>query len=286
MTTGPRDLRLSARRTDAERVVPVRHPLRWAFIVVVALFLVMLAHGLVTNRQFKWPLVAAYLFNEEVVAGVARTVGLTAAAMAMGLVLGTALALMRLSESRFLSGLSWSYVWFFRATPVLVQIIFWYNFGALYAMFSLGVPFGPELLTFKINNVITPLAAALLGLGLNQAAYTAEIIRGGIISVDRGQTEAALALGMSGALVYRRIVLPQAMRVIIPPVGNEVISMVKNSTLVSVIALAELLYSVQLIYSRTYQTIPLLVVACVWYLAIVSVLSVGQHFLERRYGRR
>jgi polar amino acid transport system permease protein len=169
---------------------------------------------------------------------------------------------------------------------VLVQLIFWYNFGALYAHITLRIPFGPVLFSANTNNLITPLFAALAGLGLAQAAYTAEVIRGGIVSVPRGQTRAALALGMRPATIFWRIVFPQAMKVIIPPVGNEVISMVKNTSLVSVIALAELLYTAQLIYARTYETIPLLIVASLWYLAIVSILSVAQHFLERRYRQR
>jgi len=204
----------------------------------------------------------------------------------MGLVLGTLLAVMRLSPNLLLSTLSWLYIWFFRSVPVLVQLIFWYNFGALYATISLGIPFGPTLYSASTNALITPMFAALAGLGLAQAAYTAEVIRAGIVSVPHGQTRAARALGMQPMTIFRRIVLPQAMRVIIPPVGNEVISMVKSTSLVSVIALSELLYTAQLIYARTYETIPLLIVASLWYLIIVSVLSVGQHVLERKFRQR
>ena len=168
---------------------------------------------------------------------------------------------------------------------MLVQLIFWYNFGALYPAITLRLPFGPVLYAAGINSVITPLTAALAGLGLAQAAYTAEVIRAGILSVPRGQTRAARALGMRPATTFFRVVFPQAMRVIIPPVGNEVISMVKNTSLVSVIALADLLYTAQLIYARTYETIPLLIVASLWYLIIVSILTAGQHVLELRYGR-
>ena len=182
--------------------------------------------------------------------------------------------------------MSWAYIWFFRSVPALVQLIFWYNFGALYPVIALRVPMGPTLFSANTNTLITPMFAALAGLGLAQAAYTAEVIRGGIASVPRGQTRAALALGMGPLTIFRRIIFPQAMRVIIPPVGNEVISMVKNTSLVSVIALAELLYTAQLIYARTYETIPLLIVASLWYLIVVSVLSVGQSFLEHRYRAR
>lgn len=268
---------------DADVIVPVRHPLRWVATAVVLVLVAMLAHGLVTNRAFEWDVVAAYILSTQIVLGVLRTLELTVFAMAIGLGLGTVVALMRLSPNPLLTGISWAYTWFFRSIPVLVQLIFWFNFGALYKSVSLGVPFGPELLTGTTNSLITPMSAALLGLGLSQAAYTAEVIRAGILAVDPGQTKAAKALGMSNALVFRRIVLPQAMRLIIPPVGNEVISMIKNTSLVSVVALAELLYSAQLIYSRNYQTIPLLIVASLWYLVIVSLLSVGQHFLERHY---
>jgi polar amino acid transport system permease protein len=268
---------------SAERVVPLRHPWTW----VASAFALLLAGGVfisvATNPAFQWPVVAQYMLDEQILGGLARTLELTLAAMVMGLVLGTALAVMRLSRNLLLSTLSWLYIWFFRSVPVLVQLIFWYNFGALYPKIMLWIPFGPVLYSASTNAVITPLTAALAGLGLAQAAYTAEVVRAGIVSVPRGQTRAAMALGMRPATIFVRIIFPQAMRVIIPPVGNEVISMVKSTSLVSVIALAELLYTAQLIYARTYETIPLLIVASLWYLIIVSILSVGQHFLERYY---
>lgn len=270
-------------RDESEPVLPVRHPLNWVATAVVLVLAAMLAHGLVTNKAFEWNVVGQYLFNAQILAGLGMTAELTVVSISIGLVLGTALALMRLSGNMLLSSASWVYIWFFRSVPVLVQLIFWYNFGALYTHVSLGIPFGPAFLSGTTNNLITPLSAAFAGLGLTQAAYTGEVVRAGILGVPEGQTRAALALGMSRRLAFQRIVLPQAMKIIIPPVANEVISMVKNSSLVSVIALAELLYSAQLIYSRTYQTIPLLIVTTLWYLAVVSVLSAGQHFLERRY---
>lgn len=266
-------------------VVPLRHPWTWAASVLVVLMAAGVAWSVATNPAFQWPVVAQYLFDAQILAGLRRTLELTVAAMALGLVLGTALAVMRLSDNRLLSILSWLYIWFFRSVPVLVQLIFWYNFGALYAHVTLALPGGPVLYSASTNDVITPLTAALAGLGLAQAAYTAEVIRAGILSVPPGQTRAAKALGMGPATIFIRIVFPQAMRVIIPPVGNEVISMVKGTSLVSVIAMADLLYTAQLIYARTYETIPLLIVASLWYLAIVSVLSVAQHALERHYGR-
>jgi polar amino acid transport system permease protein len=267
------------------QVIPLRRPWTWAASVLVVLVAACVAWSVATNPAFQWPVVAQYLFDGQILAGLGRTLELTVAAMALGLVLGTALAIMRLSDNKLLSTLSWLYIWFFRSVPVLVQLIFWYNFGALYAHVTLALPWGPVLYSASTNDVITPLTAALAGLGLAQAAYTAEVIRAGILSVSPGQTRAAKALGMGPATIFIRIVFPQAMRVIIPPVGNELISMVKGTSLVSVIAMADLLYTAQLIYARTYETIPLLIVASLWYLAVVSVLTVAQHALERHYGR-
>jgi polar amino acid transport system permease protein len=271
---------------SAPQIVKLRHPWVWVASAAVAIVAALAAWSVSTNPAFEWGVVAQYLFDWQILLGLGRTLELTVIAMVIGLVLGTVLAVMRLSDNRLLSTVSWAYIWFFRSVPALVQLIFWYNFGALYPALVLKVPFGPTLYSVNTNAMITPMFAALAGLGLAQAAYTAEVIRGGIISVPRGQTRAALALGMTRFTIFCRIVFPQAMRVIIPPVGNEVISMVKNTSLVSVIALAELLYTAQLIYARTYETIPLLIVASLWYLAIVSVLSVGQHFLERKYRHR
>jgi polar amino acid transport system permease protein len=278
------------------KAVPVRHPGRWLFAVVIAVLAAMLVHTLAfstvahpgqrhSENRWQWGVVGHYLFSSPVVHGVENTLLLTALAMALGVVLGTLLAVMRLSENPLVAGASWLYIWFFRGTPVLLQIFFWYFMAALYPKLSIGIPFGPAFAHFTTTNLIGKLTAALLGLGLNEAAYMAEIVRAGIISVDDGQTEAASALGMRRLTVMRRIVLPQAMRVIIPPTGNETISMLKTSSLASVIAYVELFYSVQLIYANNYQEIPLLVVAAIWYIAITSVLYVGQYFLERRYGR-
>jgi polar amino acid transport system permease protein len=180
---------------------------------------------------------------------------------------------------------AFGYIWFFRGTPVITQLIFWNFLAALFPTLGLGIPFGPELATFDTNVLINQFTACLLGLGLNEAAYMSEIVRGGLNSVDHGQTEAAGALGMSRAQTLRRIVLPQAMRVIIPPTGNETISMLKTTSLVVVIGYFELQTAVQSIYSRNFQTIPLLIVAAAWYLVLTSVLSVGQSYLERYYGR-
>lgn len=268
---------------ERERIHSVQRPGTAVATGVVAVILAVAAISVATNPNFQWAVVGGYLFDSQILAGLGRTAVLTVIAMAIGLLLGVVLAVMRLSGNPLLSGVSWTYTWFFRSVPQLVQLVFWFNFGALYAHVVVGVPFGPDLFGWRTNDLITPWTAAILGLGLSQAAYTGEVIRAGVIAVPAGQTRAATALGMPAGLTFRKIVLPQAMKLIIPPIGNEVISMVKATALVSTIALSDLLYSAQLIYSRTYQTIPLLIVASIWYLAIVSLLSIGQHFLEKRY---
>ena len=230
-------------------------------------------------------MVFKYFLSRSVLSGLGRTIELTIAAMVLGLILGIVLAVMRLSANPIVSGASWLYINFFRGTPLLVQLIFWFNLSALYPKLSLGIPFGPAFLSGSSNSFITPFGAALLGLSLNEGAYLAEIVRGGLQSVDNGQSEAGSALGMSRAHVLRRIVLPQAMRVIVPPTGNETINMLKTTSLVSVLSMPDLLYSVQIIYSRTYETIPLLITASLWYLIVTSILTVGQYYLERRFGR-
>jgi polar amino acid transport system permease protein len=259
----------------------------------VVLIALSLLHSVFrTGSGYHWDVVRQYFFSGRVLHGLRLTLELTVIAMAIGIVLGTLLAVMRLSPNPLVSGGSWVYIWFFRGTPVLVQLLFWYNVAALYPhRLSLGLPWipflglGPQFVHINPNTAITPLSAAILGLGLNEAAYMAEIVRAGILSVDEGQTEAAQSLGMTRGLIMRRIVLPQAMRVIIPPTGNETISMLKTSSLASVITVTELLYSVQLIYAATYQVIPLLIVASLWYLIVTTILSIGQYYLERRFGR-
>jgi polar amino acid transport system permease protein len=277
----------TGRTTQPEEIkaVPVPHPGRWLAGAVVLVLVAMLAHTLVTNPRFEWGIIGDYFTSRRVLDGLAITILLTVVAMAIGIVLGVILAVMRLSANPLLSWSSWVYIWFFRGTPVLVQLLVWYNLAFLYPQISLGVPFGPAFLHADANSLVTPLAAAILGLGLNEGAYMAEIVRAGIVSVDHGQVEAAQALGMSRGLTMRRIVLPQAMRVIIPPTGNETISMLKTSSLASVIGVTELLYAVQLIYAVNFKTIPLLIVACIWYLIVTSVLTVGQYYIERHYAR-
>ncbi len=267
------------------KAVPVRHPGRWVAAVLVLVLAATVLNSIATNPRFEWGLVQQYFFSSQVLHGLRITLELTVIAMAIGIVLGVVLAVMRLSLNPLVSTASWFYIWLFRGTPVLVQLLFWQFISALYPKISLGIPFGPEFVHGDANRLITPFTAAILGLGLNEGAYMAEIVRAGIISVDEGQTDAAQALGMSRLQTMRRIVLPQAMRVIIPPTGNETISMLKTSSLVSVIAYAELLYSVQLIYSVNFKQIPLLLVASIWYLIFTSLLSIGQYYIERHFGR-
>jgi len=269
----------------ALEVVPTRHYAQWAGSLVALVIGAMGVHLLVTNEQFQWDVVAKYLFSPVILSGVRLTLELTVISMGIGVSLGIVLAVMRTSDGPLLRAASGGYLWFFRGTPLLVQLIFWFNLGALLPELSLGIPFGPTFMSWETNSVISPLMAALLGLGLNEAAYMAEVVRAGLLSVDEGQTEAAQALGMRPALTLRRIVMPQAMRVIIPPTGSRTIQMLKTSSLVSVLALPELLHSAQVIYSRTFQTIPLLVVASIWYLLFTSVLSAIQRRIEAHYGR-
>ncbi|MFG2666604.1 amino acid ABC transporter permease [Streptomyces sp. NPDC048387] len=283
-TTAPADLDRTA--SDELTIVPLRHYGRWIAALAAVAALVGLAGSLAKNANLHWEIVGHYLFAGLVFDGLVTTLWLTAAAMALGLVLGALVAVMRLSTHPVLYGLSSLFVWFFRGTPLLVQIIFWGYAAALYQYVMIGVPFsGITFFRIETNSLLTPAVAALLALGLNEAAYASEIVRAGIQSVDPGQTEAAHSLGMRPALTMRRIVLPQAMRVIIPPMGNETINMLKMTALVSIISAHDLMSNIQDVYAQNYQVIPMLVVASLWYLGLVTLLSVPQAWLERRYGR-
>ncbi|MEV0286429.1 MULTISPECIES: amino acid ABC transporter permease [unclassified Kribbella] len=266
------------------RAIPPRHPWRWAAAAIVVLLAAMLVHSMLTNPRYEWDVVFSWLLAKTILRGLLLTLALTAVSMLAGIVLGVVFAVMRGSENRLLSGAAGIYIWFFRGTPLLVQLVFWFNLSALYPQIGIGVPFGgPELTSLDANALISPMTAAFLGLALNEAAYMAEIVRAGIVSVPAGQVQAASALGLTRMKTMRRIVLPQAMRVIIPPTGNQTISMLKTSSLVSVLAIPELLYSAQIVYSRTFQTIPLLIVVSLWYLALTSALTVAQGKIERRF---
>ena len=286
---------LDGSRSEEElRAVPVRHPGRWVGAVGVLVLVAMMIRSVFFSttlrggkrqKRFEWRVIRKYFFAHPVLHGVALTIELTVCAMAIGIFLGVVLAVLRLSPNPLLAGASWVYIWFFRGTPVLVQLYFWYNISYVFPRLTIGIPFGPAFVHYNANTLVTPVFAAIVGLGLNEGAYMAEIVRAGIISVDEGQSEASHALGMSRMQTMRLIVLPQAMRVIVPPTGNETISMLKTSSLASAITVAELLYAVQGIYSRTYQTIPLLMVASLWYLLMTSVLTTGQYYVERHFAR-
>lgn len=253
---------------------------------LVGVLVAMMAHGLVTNPNYQWDVVWAWLFSRTITVGVLYTIILTVFAMVIGTVLALVTAVMRQSPNPILRGVSWFYIWFFRGTPIYTQLIFWSLLPSLYPKLSLGIPFGPEFVTFETSHVLTAFYMAILGLGINEGAYLAEIIRAGLNSVDAGQWEAATALGMSRGQILRRIVLPQAMRVIVPPLGNETISMLKTTSLVSAIPFTlELTFAASTRGQALFAPIPLLIDAAIWYLVITSVLMVGQHYLERHFGR-
>ncbi|MBY0689778.1 amino acid ABC transporter permease [Microbacterium marinilacus] len=267
------------------RVVPVRRWGQWVATVVILAIAALLVHSVVANPNFQWDEVFGYFFDGRILRGLGTTLYLTVVAMVIGIVIGVVMAVGRQSRNVVVSGAASAYVGFFRGTPLLVQLIFWFNLAALYPTLEFGIPFLEPFYVADTNQLITPMFAAILGLGLNEGAYMSEIVRAGLLSVDPGQTDAAEALGMRRSKILRRIVLPQAMRVIIPPTGNATIAMLKTTSLVSVIAIGDLLFAVQVIYSRNFVVIPLLITASLWYLLVTTILSIGQHFLEKRFKR-
>jgi polar amino acid transport system permease protein len=283
--TARRPPRSGADGSGSPRIVPRRHPGRLLAAVLALLACVMLVNSVVRDKAFQWDVVGRYFTTTAVLDGLLLTLWLTGAVMVLGFLLGTVLAVMRLSANPVLRTLSWGYVWIFRSTPLLVQLLFWFNIGALYPTLGLGVPFGPQFVTVKTVNLLGPTLTAVIGLTLHETAYAAEVVRGGILSVDPGQTEAAQALGLSRRRTLRRIVVPQAMRSIVPTAGNMLIGTLKGTSIVSVLAVHDLLYSVQLVYNQTYQVIPLLMVATLWYIAVTTVLGAGQFYVERHYAR-
>ncbi|HEV8625531.1 MAG TPA: amino acid ABC transporter permease [Acidimicrobiia bacterium] len=272
---------------DAIRAVPVRHWGRWVSGAAVLAALAWVVWSTVRSGFIDGAEVRRYQFGDLILLGLRATVVLAVVAQAAGIALGVVFAVSRLSKNKVASWASGAYIWFFRGTPVLVQLLFWYNgVPSVWKHLTITVPFTDiTLYSARMVDFMTPFMAAFLGLALNEGAYMAEIVRAGILSVDDGQVEAAQALGMTPLLTLRRIVLPQAMRVIVPPTGNEFISMLKTTSLASVVGFGELLRRSSDIYSRTLEPVPLLVVASLWYLALTTVASVGQHVLERRYGR-
>ncbi|WP_066361895.1 amino acid ABC transporter permease [Herbidospora mongoliensis] len=279
-TTAP-----AVRPGTVPKVAPTRHPFRWLAAGGVVVLIAMAANSLVTNPAWEWEVVGEYLFAPSVLRAVLLTLELTALGSVFGFALGGVLAVMRLSPNPLLSSVAWGYVWVFRAVPLILQLLFWYNLALLYPRLSFGVPFGPGFFSVGTMDLIGPITAAALGLALHQAAYAAEIVRGGLLAVEPGQREAAAALGIPRARRFFRIILPQAMRSIVPNAGNEIIGLVKGTSVVYIMALPELFYQVQVIYMRNGRVVALLLVAAIWYLALTTVLSVVQYYIERHYGR-
>jgi polar amino acid transport system permease protein len=271
----------------AINAVPLRHPWRWVAAVVITVLLALFLYGAATNEAYGWSTYWEYLFNQRVLVGVLNTLQLTVYSMLLAIVLGVILSVMRLSPNPVFRSVSWVYLWIFRGTPVYVQLVFWGLIPTIYQNIQLGVPFGPSFFHLNLQALSIPFLLATLGLALNEAAYMAEIIRAGISSVPEGQSEASTALGMSWGMTMRRTVLPQAMRVIIPPTGNEVISMLKTTSLVTAVPYSYDLYSIasREIAARTFEPVPLLLVAATWYLVVTSILMVGQFYLERYFSR-
>lgn len=263
----------------ALRVVPRRRPGRWVATAIVLLLLALVVRAFWLGR-IEWAVVAQYLAAPTILAGLVNTLVMTACAMTLGLVLGVVAAMGTLSPNPVMVGVARFYIWFFRGTPLLLQLLLWFNLALVFPRLGL-----PGIWEVRTVDVITPFVATLLGLGINQGAYTAEVVRAGILSVDRGQAEAAQAVGMTRRGAMLRIVLPQALRVIVPPVGNEVVSMVKLTSVASVIQFSEILRNAQTIYYANARVIELLIVAAAWYLAAVTVLSLLQALLERRLAR-
>lgn len=271
--------------TDFE-IKPVRNPGRWVGTGLVALLILGVLWSFTTNPRWGWDVFADWFFARSIMVGLFETLRLTVVSGILGFALGLVLALMRLSKSPLPAGVSWVFSWFFRSTPLLVQLLLWYNLGYLYEKISLGIPFTDiSFFSAQTSDMITPFMAAILGLGLHQAAYAAEIIRGGILSVDQGQIEAAEALGIPARDRQLRIVVPQAMRASLPAAFNEVISLVKGTAIVYVLAYQELFLTVQVIYSRTQEVLPMLMVATVWYVVITSLLSIAQYYVERHFAK-
>jgi len=264
----------------------VPRPTVWVWAGIVSFLVLGLISSLLENKNYRWDVVAQYLFDPRVVAGVGWTLLLTVAAMVIGIVLAVATAIMRMGTNPILRGVAWAYIWFFRGTPVYTQLVFWGLLSVLYPRISVGIPFGPEFFSFTTQDVVNAFVAAILGLGLNEGAYLSEIVRSGLNSVDRGQWEAATALGMKSSTVLRRIVIPQAMRVIVPPTGNETISMLKTTSLVLAVPfMLEITFVTNAIGNKNFLPVPLLIVAALWYLFITSILMIGQQRLEAYYGR-
>lgn len=255
-------------------------------VAIILILSVQAAQGVMENPNFHWNTYAEYLFSPFVIRGVGWTLLLTLVSMAISIPLALALVVMRDSGNPLFRSVAWLWVWFFRGTPIYTQLAFWGLFAVLFPAISITIPFGPELFSIDSRWIVTPAVAAIAGLSFNESAYLAEIFRAGFRAIDHGQTEAAQAVGMSQTKIWTRILIPQAMRTIIPPTGNETIGMLKMTSLVLAVPFTlDLMFATNAIANRTYLPVPLLIVAATWYLAITSVLMVGQYYLERYYGR-
>ena len=276
-----------SKKNNDERILPVKKPGPIIAGVIVALVACSLLYSIATNRRFEWNIVAKYIIDENVLTGIGWTLWLTLLAMVIAIVLAVGLAMMRKSVNPVLRGCAWFFIWFFRGTPVYTQLVFWGMFAVLVPKLSLGIPFtSVEFFSIDSNVIMTSLTAAVVGLSLNEAAYLSEIVRAGLEAVDAGQVEASKALGMSRSLMMRRVILPQAMRIIVPPLGNETIGMLKTTSLVLAVPFTlELQFATNAIANRIYKPIPLLLVASIWYLVITSVLMVLQSMLEKHFGK-
>lgn len=267
-------------------IVPPRRPGRWIAVALLTIFALQMVHAAAVNENFHWGVFWKYLFADPVLRGVMWTLILTVAAMAVAVSIAIALVIMRDSDNGILRGLAWVWVWFFRGTPAYTQLLFWGLFSVLFPVLSLSIPFGPTLISVETKWIVTPAIAAVLGLGFNESAYLAEIFRAGFKAIERGQTEAAQALGMTKPRIWLRILMPQAMRTIVPPTGNETIGMLKLTSLVLAVPFTlDLMFATSAIANRTYLPIPLLMVAGFWYLSVTSILMVGQFWLERHFGK-
>lgn len=276
----------SASETVASlKVVPQKKYGLWIGTALVLVLMFFIIRAFAVNPAFEWDVAGSYMFHPSIMRGLGNTLLLTVLIMAVAIVLGTIIAIMRVSRSAILNGFASTYVWFFRGVPALIQLIFWFNLSLLVSNISISLPYLGTVFSVRTNDFMTPFFSAVVALALCEAGYMAEIIRAGIKSVPTGQAEAATALGMPYRVILKRITLPQAMRFVVPPTGNEAINLLKMTSLVTFIAVDDLFYSAQSIYARTFETIPLLIVVSTWYLAVVSIMSVGQYFLERHFGR-
>ncbi|ATZ28108.1 amino acid ABC transporter permease [Streptomyces lavendulae] len=268
------------------RVLPLRRPGRWAAGFVVLVLVSQAAHGLITNPFYQWARFAYWFARPVVLDGLLITLQVTAYSAVLGLAGGVLLALCRLSGSPVLRSVSWTYVWLFRSVPLIVVLLFLYNLGALYPTLGIGIPFGPAFLTFDESRLATDIVVAVAGLSLCEAAYAAEVVRAGVLSVDQGQHEAAAALGLPRRYRFARIVFPQALRSIVPSYVNQLIGLLKATSLVFYVSLLDLFGTVQNL-AGTYpgDVVPLLLVATVWYVVLTSLVSVAQFYVERYYAR-